>query len=110
MRAWTQRPGGPVDAYGQPTGMLDVLADEPCSWWVTSGQEQVRPQRTVTLAGEFARFARGADVRPGDRIRRLVDQLGETRWDTTGGEGLAREVEHVAVRRGHVECRLRSVT
>lgn len=108
MRAWTQRRSGAVDAYGHPTGWADQLPNEPCYWWVVSGDERVDEQRSVALAVERVMLSRDADIATGDRIRRLVDHAGRTIWDHVDGEGLAREVEHVAVERTHVEARLRS--
>src|SRR5690554_4247104 len=95
MRAWTQRLTGDADPYGHQGAWGDVLSDEPCYWWSSPGEQRVRPQRIVTLAGEAVMFSRSADVEPGDRIRRLVDHRGRVVWDNADAGGLAREVEDV---------------
>lgn len=110
MRAWIERQDAGTDPYGAGGVWSDVLAEEPCSWWASTGQEQLNPQRVVSVGGEHLRLAWGADIRAGDRVRLLVDQAGRTVWDAAEAAGLARVVEHVAVRRGHVEATLRSTS
>lgn len=110
MRAWTERQDAGSDPYGHGGAWADVLTDQPCSWWVASGAEKITSDRAVTIAGEFVRFASGADIQSNDRIRRLVDEDGEVIWDAATAAGLAREVEHVARRRGHLEAKLRSTS
>ena len=111
MRAWVEREGeSGGDPYGHGGAWSDVLIEQPCFWWVTSGQEQINPQRAVTVGQEHIMLDRDADIRPGDRVRRLLDHERRVLWDSQDAAGLAREVEHVGVQLDHLDVTLRSTS
>ncbi|MFW6091489.1 MAG: hypothetical protein ACODAF_06390 [Actinomycetota bacterium] len=110
MRAWTERQGTGDDPFGGGGDWSDVLTDEPCWWWSSSGQEAIDPQRAVAIGGEHVMFDVGTDVAAGDRVRKLVDDRGVTVWNSADASGLAREVEHVGHQRDHVAVTLRSTS
>lgn len=108
MRAWTERDAGATDPFGGGEDWQDQLTEQPCYWWVTSGREHIDQNRTAVLADERVLFDRQADVRPGDRVRRLVDHERRVIFDTATAAGAFREVEHVAVERTFLSASLRA--
>lgn len=111
MRTWTERDVGGSDPYGGGVDWQPVLTDAAAAWWVATGREAVDQQRQVTVADEHLQLARDADVTAGDRVVKVVDHRGRVIFDAAAqGSGVAREVEHVAVLRDHVDCSLRSTT
>ena len=110
MRAWVEREDeSGDDPYGHDGAWDDVLVDQPCFWWVTSGQEQINPQRAVALGNEHMMLDRDVDIRQGDGVRRLTHH-DRVLWDAEDAAGLAREVEHVGVQLDHLDVTLRSTS
>lgn len=105
MRCWTERDTGGDDPYGGGETWAAVESSARCLWWVTSGREQISDDRSVVLADERLIVDHGTDIAEGDRITKVVDNMGRTVF-----ENIPRVVEHVMHGRQHLDCALRAVT
>ena len=104
MRCTTERDQGGDDPFGGGENWQTHETDLPCSWWSSTGREQVSDDRSVVLADEHLIVARDADVVEGDRIVNIRDHRGRDVLDR------ARTVEYIAVQRSHLDCSLKAVS
>lgn len=105
MTCTIQKASTSVDAFGQPTGSGASAAGTKCYWW-GSGQGrlvQTGAPGVVATDTEHILFARGTDVKPGDRITTVSDHTGSVVFTSQD----FRVVEHVVVHRNHLDCTLR---
>lgn len=96
MRCWTQRNQDVSDIYGGGSDWRPHLSEEPCYWWVQTGRQAVSETRTVVVAEEHLFVAHGCDIRPGDRVTKVVDHKGRVVFDADADDDPFRQVEHVA--------------
>ena len=105
-KMWTERDQGGDDPYGGGENWQPHLDAHECSWWSSSGREQVSDDRSVVLVGENVIAPLGTDVRPGDRVVKVetddgVPVVESPRWRT---------IEHVDQHPSLLDCSLKAVT
>jgi hypothetical protein len=65
------------DAFGQPTGVWGVLADDvPCFYWEQAEREVIGQRINAVFAGAHVQMEARTDVHAGDRIRNVIAQDG----------------------------------
>lgn len=94
--------GGTADTFGQLGTAPVVATGVKCHWWSGTPSQTSSQGLPGVVATESERilFALGTDIRQGDHITTVVTQQGATVFSATD----YRVVEHVLMRRNHLDC------
>ena len=105
MLCTIKRPATTSDSFGAPAAPTLVAADVACHWWSQQSwaAKNTESPGMIAVTVEHILFAPGQDVRAGDLITTVTDHLGNVVFT----EADSRLVEHAAVMRNHIDCRLR---
>lgn len=104
MVATLERDTGGSDPYGDGESWTGAGTID-CTWWVTSGSENLSDHRAAVIAGEHLLVPLGTNIRSGDRVTSVIHH-----GDEIFGTDDWREVTHVAHQRRFLDCTLRAVS